>query len=114
MNVTSKMINHFQVYTVDDVVDAITVDHGKANENIKKQMSQYQLDLNRQCSWKKLEKESNLVVLTGLLFDWMEQLKTPILNTDYLTIIVLNYTKPQDCLRKFELVFNFSCKLHFI
>ncbi|XP_075221216.1 uncharacterized protein LOC142324243 [Lycorma delicatula] len=102
-----------KIYTVDDVIDAIIIDHETVSENIKKQIRQYQSDLNRQSSWKTLENESNLVVLTGLLFDWMEQLKTPILNTDHLTVIVLNYTRPQDCLRKFELITQYTVEYLF-
>ncbi|RZF46128.1 hypothetical protein LSTR_LSTR012988 [Laodelphax striatellus] len=103
-----------ETHTTEDIIDALTIDHDNIDEDLKKQIRQYQQELNGTgSSWKKLEIENNPVVLTGLLFEWLEQLKTPILHRDYLTYIVLQYADPCSCIKKFELVVQYTIEYLF-
>lgn len=60
-----------------------------------------QSDLNHRCTvWQRLELETNLEVLSALLFEWLETLKYPLLDVDSLSYIVVWSSKPQRCLSK--------------
>ena len=54
------------------------------------QLKKYQTDLNyRMSSWDRLSTETNLMVLSTLLFEWLEHLKTPVIDKDNITYIVI-------------------------
>ncbi|XP_023322024.1 protein tyrosine phosphatase domain-containing protein 1 isoform X3 [Eurytemora carolleeae] len=54
------------------------------------QVKQYQQDLNfRESAWDKLKAETSIQVLSTLLFDWLEHLKSPVLDKDSITYIVI-------------------------
>lgn len=60
------------------------------------------MDLNNRCTaWQRLELETDLDVLFGLLFEWLETtLKHPILDMDSLSYIVAWSSKPERCFEK--------------
>lgn len=69
--------------------------------NIKKLKIYFQSDLNHRCTaWQRLELETNLEILSTLLFEWLEGLKHPLLDVDSLSYIVAWSSKPQRCLGK--------------
>ncbi|PSN44961.1 hypothetical protein C0J52_05490 [Blattella germanica] len=111
----------FTPYQVEDVIQALLADHNMLSDGIKKYIRQYRFDLNiRQSAWARLQVEKNLYVLTGLLFDWLEHLRIPILSRDDLSYIVILGTHPEGCLRKLELssqyvveyLFRFLARIH--
>lgn len=64
-------------------------------------MRHFQSDLNhRYTAWQRLELETNLELLSALLFEWLENLKHPLLDVDSLSYIVVWSSKPQRCLGK--------------
>ena len=59
------------------------------------------MDLNhRSTAWQRLSMETDLDILSGLLFEWLETLKHPLLDVDSLSYIVVWSAKPQRCLEK--------------
>jgi protein tyrosine phosphatase domain-containing protein 1 len=92
-------------YHVDDVVQALLADHNTLSDGIRKYIRQYKVDLNhRQSAWTRLQVEKNLYVLTGLLYDWLEHLRVPVLSRDDLSYIVILGKHPEACLKKLDLV----------
>ena len=50
-------------------------------ETLVLQLKQYQAELNSKTSaWDRLETETNLALLTNLLLEWLEHLKTPVID----------------------------------
>ena len=41
-------------------------------------------------AWNRLDTESDLFVLTGLLFEWLEHLRTPVIGKDAMTYVVIH------------------------
>lgn len=65
------------------------------------EITYFQSDLNHRCTaWQRLELETNLEILSALLFEWLEGLKHPLLDVDSLSYIVVWSSKPQRCLGK--------------
>ncbi|XP_033209718.1 protein tyrosine phosphatase domain-containing protein 1-like isoform X2 [Belonocnema kinseyi] len=61
------------------------------------------IDLNtRSTAWQSLELETDLEILSSLLYEWMESLKKPILDTEALSQIVIRGFKPKQCLQKLD------------
>lgn len=59
------------------------------------------MDLNhRSTAWQRLQMEIDLDILSGLLFEWLETLKHPLLDVDSLSYIVVWSSKPERCLEK--------------
>ncbi|XP_069693915.1 protein tyrosine phosphatase domain-containing protein 1-like [Periplaneta americana] len=111
----------FTPYHVDEVVQALLADHNMLSDGMKKYIRQYRVDLNhRQSTWTRLQVEKNLYVLTGLLYDWLEHLRVPILSRDDLSYIVILGNHPETCLKKLdvsgqyvvEYLFRFLARLH--
>lgn len=87
------------------MVKAILADHNLLREGMKKYIRQYRVDLNyKQSAWTRLQTEKNLYVITGLMYDWLEHLKVPILSRDDLSYVVLMGNHPEACLKKLDLV----------
>ncbi|XP_069942063.1 protein tyrosine phosphatase domain-containing protein 1-like [Cherax quadricarinatus] len=92
-----------QVMMPKEVYEALLVDHSLLNVEFKKQLKSYRIDLNvKQSAWERLKTETNLFMLTALLFTWLEHLRSPILDVDALSYIVLASSKPEVCLRKMD------------
>ena len=54
-----------------------------SDEASKNVFHQYKVNLNnRGATWNKLDTETDIGVLSALLFEWMEHLKSPILGKD--------------------------------
>lgn len=95
-------------------------DNAALSDRTKKLLQRYQVDLNNRCTaWQRLELETNLDVLFGLLFEWLETLKYPILDLDSLSYIVAWSSKPERCFEKipissrylFEYILRFVSRL---
>ena len=86
-------------YTPEMVYQALLDSHGEklraeegnwATEN-SKLLKQYKTDLNYKLkAWDDIESETNLFVLTGLLLEWLEHLKHPIMDKDSITFVVIH------------------------
>ncbi|ROT81137.1 Protein tyrosine phosphatase domain-containing protein 1 [Penaeus vannamei] len=99
----SSRLSAQQVILPKEVYEAILVDHSVLNTEFKKQLKNYRIELNvKQSAWERLNTETNLYLLTGLLFTWLEHLRTPVLGVDALSYIVLASSKPEVCLRKLD------------
>ena len=62
---------------------------------------QYRSDLNfKLSSWDRIETETDLFVLTSLLLEWLEHLKSPVLDRDGITYIVIRADDVEAALRK--------------
>lgn len=64
-------------------------------------LDQYRSTLNyRVSAWDKIDTETNLWVLTAMLFEWLEHLKSPILGKDSITYLVIHCDNLEAALRK--------------
>ncbi|GLH11664.1 Protein of unknown function [Gryllus bimaculatus] len=96
-------------YNVEDAVQALLANHCMMGEGTKKYVRQLRVDLNhRQSAWGRLKIERNLYVLTNLLFEWLEHLKSPILDRDDLSYIVILGSQPETCLKKLDLITQYT------
>ncbi|XP_037071249.1 protein tyrosine phosphatase domain-containing protein 1-like [Pollicipes pollicipes] len=92
---------HVQRVPVTAIYDALLVDHPLLGSEFSKKMRHIRFELNiRQSAWEKLSTETDLKILTGLLFAWLEHLRVPILDKEYLTYIVLAPNKIDYCFTK--------------
>lgn len=97
-------------YHVGDVAQALLADHNMLSDGTRKCIRQYRVDLNhRQSAWTRLQMDKNLYVLTGLLYDWLEHLRVPVLCRDDLSYIVILGNQPEACLKKLDLVSCHVC-----
>ena len=86
------------IYSSEQVYQSLIEPHlAKSNTSDNKwsntwllQLKKYQTDLNyRMSSWDRLSTETSLMVLSTLLFEWLEHLKTPVIDKDNITYIVI-------------------------
>ncbi|KAL4706166.1 hypothetical protein ACJJTC_013631 [Scirpophaga incertulas] len=71
------------------VYEAFVVDHHSFPDDRQKYLKQMRTDINQKReAMGKIEKEEDPAVLTGLLFEWLEGLKQPVLDRDDLSAIV--------------------------
>ncbi|XP_043794705.1 protein tyrosine phosphatase domain-containing protein 1-like isoform X2 [Apis laboriosa] len=90
-----------QTVTTDEAIRVLIRDNAILSEKTKKRIQDYQMDLNhRSTAWQRLQMETDLDVLSGLLFEWLETLKHPLLDVDSLSYIVVWSSKPERCLEK--------------
>lgn len=62
---------------------------------------QYKTDLNVKLSaWDRIESETNLFVLSALLFEWLEHLKSPVVDKDSITYIVIHCDNLDEALKR--------------
>nr|XP_050853107.1 protein tyrosine phosphatase domain-containing protein 1-like isoform X2 [Vespula vulgaris] len=91
----------FRKINIEEVVKALIRDSTSLSDKMNKFLQQYQMDLNNRCTaWQRLELETDLDVLFGLLFEWLETLKHPVLDMDSLSYIVVWSSKPERCFEK--------------
>ncbi|XP_018406319.1 PREDICTED: protein tyrosine phosphatase domain-containing protein 1-like, partial [Cyphomyrmex costatus] len=101
MDLRSVSRNDYETVTAEEAIKALIRDSASLPDPIKKRLQNYQSDLNHRCTaWQRLELESNLELLSALLFEWLESLKHPLLDVDSLSYIVVWSSKPQRCLEK--------------
>ncbi|XP_071439097.1 protein tyrosine phosphatase domain-containing protein 1-like [Hetaerina americana] len=93
----------------ETMMEAILSDHSQLIEKDLALLTKFKARLTHQpFSWNMLIKESNKVVLTGLLFEWIEHLNKPLLGKDELSYIVILGHKPLMCLKKFSLELQYT------
>ncbi len=64
-------------------------------------LQQYLNDLNvRISAWDRVEAETNLFVLTAMLFEWLEHLREPVLDKDNITYLVIHCDSVETAMRK--------------
>ncbi|KAG6795913.1 protein tyrosine phosphatase domain-containing protein 1 [Apis mellifera caucasica] len=90
-----------ETVTTDEAIRVLIRDNATLPEKTKKRIQDYQMDLNhRSTAWQRLQMETDLDILSGLLFEWLETLKHPLLDVDSLSYIVVWSSKPERCLEK--------------
>lgn len=90
-----------ETVTTDEAIRVLIRDNATLSEKTKKRIQDYQMDLNhRSTAWQRLQMETDLDILSGLLFEWLETLKHPLLDVDSLSYIVVWSSKPERCLEK--------------
>ncbi|XP_026666796.1 protein tyrosine phosphatase domain-containing protein 1-like isoform X6 [Ceratina calcarata] len=109
-----------EIVSAEQAIRALVRDNATLPDKTKKRIQNYQMDLNhRSSAWQRIQMETNLDILSGLLFEWLETLKHPLLDVDSLSYIVVWSTKPQKCLEKLptcnryllEYLLRFICRL---
>lgn len=101
MDLRSISRNDYETVTAEEAIKAFIGNNTSLPDPVKKRLQNYQSDLNHRCSaWQRLELETNLELLSALLFEWLEGLKHPLLDVDSLSYIVVWCSKPQRCLGK--------------
>ncbi|KAJ8985848.1 hypothetical protein NQ317_006219 [Molorchus minor] len=89
------------IQDINVVINAILNDPETLNLTTKRKIKQMEQDINTsQIGWMKLGVESDLNVLSGLLFKWLEGLKTPVIKMEDFEAIVVLYKQPELCLQK--------------
>ncbi|CAH1153563.1 unnamed protein product [Phaedon cochleariae] len=92
------------VQDISIAIKALTTSLEVLDNATKRKVRQYQHELNSsQLGWARLLVERNLEVLASLLFEWLEGLKVPILQTNDFENIVILYKQPEACLQKIAL-----------
>ncbi|XP_054280525.1 protein tyrosine phosphatase domain-containing protein 1-like [Macrosteles quadrilineatus] len=114
INIDNEIENEVHFFSPQDVVEAILVDQEDMRDSQRRNIAQYEMILNyNESCWQKLQNERSLVVLTGLLTDWLEQLKTPIIDCELLCQIIIHAETPLKCLQKFDYVSQFTIEYLF-
>ena len=58
-------------------------------------------------AWDRLDTENDLFVLTGLLFEWLEHLRSPVIGKDAMTYAVIHCDDIEKAMSKvFDFLFN--------
>ncbi|XP_034939681.1 protein tyrosine phosphatase domain-containing protein 1-like [Chelonus insularis] len=100
---TSIQKEHYNLMAIDQVLKALLFDYSTLPEDERKILLQYQINLNNKNStWQWLELETNVRILSGLLYEWLETLKEPILDIDSLSQIVIRGSRLKHCLQKLQ------------
>ncbi|XP_044018064.1 protein tyrosine phosphatase domain-containing protein 1-like isoform X2 [Aphidius gifuensis] len=93
----------FNFINIDETIKALLYDHDKLTDEKKIYLQSYQMDLNnKSTTWQRLELETDIYILSGLLYEWLETLKQPVLDVASLSQIVTRSSKPKQCLQKLE------------
>ena len=78
------------IYSGEQAYQALLQRSNQMEEDCQRQLKQYQTDLNyRMSAWDRLATETNLNILSALLLQWLEHLKTPIIDKDNITYLVI-------------------------
>lgn len=88
--------NHF-------VIDCLLKDHTEMSRELTMAMNTYQKHLNESPdSWDTLSRETNVDILCGLFWSWLENMTEPILNKKSLIYVVLKAERPLEGLGKLD------------
>ena len=99
--VTQELSSHSQLeqarrretlplYSGAEVYQALLQNTSSMEEDWQRQLKQYQTDLNyRMSAWDRLASETNLNILSALLLQWLEHLKSPVIDKDNITYLVI-------------------------
>ncbi|CAH0562649.1 unnamed protein product [Brassicogethes aeneus] len=91
----------FNTQDATSLVDALLVDYHELGVPYRRAIRQYQNQINNsQLGWLRLSRETNLKILAALLYEWLENLKTPILTLHSFENIVILYKQTDACFRK--------------
>ena len=78
-----KAAESVPICDADQIFEALMLPYAEllaSDEASKNIFTEYKMDLNnRGCTWSQLDTETDIGVLSALLFEWMEHLKSPIL-----------------------------------
>ncbi|XP_066155411.1 protein tyrosine phosphatase domain-containing protein 1-like isoform X2 [Euwallacea fornicatus] len=92
------------VQDIETVFKALLSNYQGLEGETRLKIRQYQNDLNTsKIGWMRLALETDLEVLTNLLFEWLEGLKVPILQLKHFEDIVILYKQPEECFQRFDL-----------
>ncbi|XP_031336868.1 protein tyrosine phosphatase domain-containing protein 1-like isoform X2 [Photinus pyralis] len=109
-----------EIYDRSEVISSLLIPFDNADSKFAQTILEYENTINAsQFGWKLLKNETNIAMLASLLYDWLETLRSPVLGTDDLEVIVINYKLTEQCLAKFDLeeaclieyLINFIAKL---
>lgn len=93
------------IQDINVAVDSLLKDYSSLTNDTRKKIRQYQIEINTsQVGWAKLAIETDLTVLSMLLFEWIEGLKQPVIKRDMFENIVIHYKQPEICFQKFPAV----------
>ncbi|KAG8187727.1 hypothetical protein JTE90_015597 [Oedothorax gibbosus] len=85
------------------VINALLADHYTMDTEFTNKLRKYQRMLNnRSSAWEKIAKEMDPLLLSALLWSWLEQLREPVLSKNDLSIIVIRSEKTMEILQKLD------------
>ncbi|KAH0818267.1 hypothetical protein GEV33_004524 [Tenebrio molitor] len=91
------------IQDINVAVNALLLDYSTLTNETKKKIKQYQVEINSsQLGWSKLAIETDLILLSMLLFEWIEGLKHPVIRREGFENIVVHYKQPEICFQKFS------------
>ncbi|KAJ8955324.1 hypothetical protein NQ318_003417 [Aromia moschata] len=91
------------IQDISVAIKALLTDLEDLDAATKKKIKQIEQDINTsQLGWMKLSLETDLDVLSALLLEWLESLKTPVIKMEDFETIVVLYKQPEACLQKFS------------
>ena len=83
-----KAAESVPICDVDQIFEALMLPYAEllaSDEVSRKVFNEYKMNLNnRGATWSQLDTETDIGVLSALLFEWMEHLKSPILGSTYI------------------------------
>lgn len=86
-----------------DIAEALLTDHQVLGSDYNSKIRRLQKDLNnRNSAWEELSTETNAILLSGLLWSWLDHLRIPVLSLQDLAIVVIWSKKPRECLLKLD------------
>ncbi|GIY03409.1 protein tyrosine phosphatase domain-containing protein 1 [Caerostris darwini] len=85
------------------LVQALLADHYTLDTEFAGRLRRYQRLLNsRATAWDKIAKEVDPLILSALLWSWLDLLREPVLNKNDLSIIVIRAEKPWEILKRLD------------
>ncbi|KAL3214591.1 hypothetical protein MRX96_034817 [Rhipicephalus microplus] len=92
-----------------DVASALLLEHKLLGATYLARLRKYQRELNaRGAAWDKVSIEEDPVILSGLLWYWLDELKEPVLSKHDLTAVVVRPTNPVAVLQKLNKATRFT------
>ena len=97
--------DEMEIQEIESVTMALVSDFNSLDVTTRRAVRQIQQSINTsQCGWATISAEKDVNVLAGLLLEWLENLKIPILKTEDMENVVVNYKQEDVCLSKINLV----------
>ncbi|XP_043465511.1 protein tyrosine phosphatase domain-containing protein 1-like isoform X2 [Leptopilina heterotoma] len=91
----------FKTISTDEAIKLLLCNNENLSDEKKRKIHHYQVDLNiRSTAWQRLQLETDIEILSSLLYEWLESLRRPILDTEALSQIVIQSSNPRQCLQK--------------
>nr|XP_037273148.1 protein tyrosine phosphatase domain-containing protein 1-like [Rhipicephalus microplus] len=92
-----------------DVASALLLEHKLLGAAYLARLRKYQRELNtRGAAWDKVSIEEDPVILSGLLWYWLDELREPVLSKRDLTVVVVRPTNPVAVLQKLNKATRFT------